>query len=116
MGTAFILYRHSLFARGLEKLLEQQEGLMVAGVQVAGDEALAHIRRLKPDVVIVETEGEESEPEKLLSQFLREQVSAKMVCLNLQDNTAILYAGSRYTANSVEDLIRCISTSLIKEP
>jgi hypothetical protein len=116
MWTAFILYRHSLFARGLERLLEQQEGVIVTGVQAMGHEAFAHIRRLKPDVIIVETERGESEPETLLSQFLREQASAKMVCLNLQDNTAILYAGCRCMANSVEDLLRCVLTSLMREP
>ena len=56
MWTAFILYSHSLFARGLETLLQGQNGVTVTGVELQGDEAFAHIKILKPDVIIVEGE------------------------------------------------------------
>jgi DNA-binding NarL/FixJ family response regulator len=115
MWTAFILYSHSLFARGLETLLQGQNGVIVTGVEQKGDEAFAHIRVLKPDVIIVEAEPTGFEPEKLLSRFLREQPRARMVRLNLEDNTAILYSGSRCTANSVEDLIQCVLSSLMTQ-
>ncbi|MGE5303418.1 MAG: hypothetical protein ACM3TN_08830, partial [Alphaproteobacteria bacterium] len=92
MWTAFILYNHSLFAHGLEKLLQRQDGVTVTGVEKTGREALDHIKRLNPDVIIVEAEQMGSEPEKLLSRFLREQHQARMVRLNLQDNTAFLYS------------------------
>ena len=115
MWTAFILYNHSLFAHGLEKLLQRQDGVTVAGVEKTGREALAHIKQLNPDVIIVEAERGKAEPEKILVRFLREQPKARMVHLNLEDNTAFLYSGSRCTANSVEDLIQSVLSSLMTE-
>ena len=115
MWTAFILYTHSLFARGLETLLQGQQGVVVTGVALKGDEAFARIKALKPDVIIVEAEPTGFEPEQMLSTFLREQPRARMVRLNLQDNTAIVYSGSRCTATSVEDLMQCLGTLLAHE-
>ena len=115
MWTAFILYNHSLFAHGLEKLLQRQDGVTVAGVEKTRREALAHIKQLNPDVIIVEAERGKAEPEKILVRFLREQPKARMVRLSLEDNTAVLYSGSRCTANSVEDLIQSVLSSLMIE-
>lgn len=115
MWTAFILYNHSLFAHGLEKLLQQQEGVTVAGVEKMGREALAHIKQLNPDVIIAEADQGKAEPEKILARFLREQPKARMVRLNLENNTAVLYSGSRCTAKSVEDLIQSVLSSLMME-
>jgi len=115
MWTAFILYHHSLFARGLEKLLQAQDGVVVTGVEKTSDKAFGRIKELKPDVIIIEADQRESEPEELFSRFLREQPNAKMVRLSLEDNTAILYSGRRCTANSVEDLMQCVVTSLVTE-
>jgi DNA-binding NarL/FixJ family response regulator len=115
MWTAFILYHHSLFARGLEKLLQAQQGVVVTGVEKTSDQAFARLTELRPDVIIIEAEQRESEPEKLFSRFLREQPNARMIRLSLEDNTAILYSGRRCTANSVEDLMQSVVTSLLTE-
>lgn len=115
MCTAFILYSHSLFAHGLEKLLQGEDGVTVAGVEKKGRAAFAQIKQLKPDVVIVEAEQGKPEPEKLLSRFLREQPQTRMIRLNLEDNTAFLYSGSRCTANSIEDLIQSVLKSVMTE-
>ncbi len=115
MWTAFILYSHSLFAHGLEKLLQGHGGVTVTGVEKTGREALAHIKRLNPDVIIVEGEQGKPEPEKLLSRVLREQPQTKMIRLNVENNTAFLYSGSRCTANSIEELMQSVVKSLMAE-
>ncbi len=115
MWTAFILYRNSLFARGLEKLLQAQQDLTVMGVEKKSDKAFARIKELRPDVVIIEAEERESKPEELFSDFLREQAAAKMIRLNLHDNTAILYSGRRCAANSMEDLMKSFLSFLVNE-
>ena len=112
MLTAFILYKYSLFARGLERLLEQVGGVQVMGVAVGDGKAFAQIKALKPDVVIVEAGRGESEPEMLLSRLLLERCQARVVRLNLEDNTCISYSGYRCTANSVEDLVKCVVSSM----
>ncbi len=115
MWTAFILYRNSLFARGLEKLLQTQRGVVVTGVEKTSDKAFARIKDVKPDVVIIEAEEGESEPDALFCRFLREQSAAKMIRLNLRDNTAILYSGRRCTADSIENLMQSFFRFLMAE-
>jgi DNA-binding NarL/FixJ family response regulator len=111
MCTVFILYNHSLFARGLETLLQENSRMKVLGIEANGKEAFARIGALKPDVVIVEAEQGESGPEILLSRFLHEQLKARMVRLSLKDNTAIVYCGRRCEANTEEDLVKAVLSS-----
>ncbi len=106
--TVFILYDYPLFARGLERLLEQEGGVKVAGIAARSEEGLVQIRALKPDVIIVEAQEGMPEPCWLLTRLLREQPRARVVRLSLEDNTAALYTGRRWTANRVEDLIKGI--------
>ena len=115
MCTLFILYDHYLFARGLEELLQQEEGVKVVGVEARGEKAFFAIRALNPDVIIVEAREDESEPEMLLARSLHDHLQAKVVRLSMEDNSCILYSGARCTANSVEDLIKCVVTSIVPE-
>ncbi|MBI2998785.1 MAG: hypothetical protein HYY46_10125 [Deltaproteobacteria bacterium] len=82
------------------------------GVAVGDEEAFAQIKALKPNVVIVEAGRSEPEPEMLLSRLLLEQCQARVVRLNLEDNTCFSYSGYRCTANSVEDLVKCVVSSM----
>jgi DNA-binding NarL/FixJ family response regulator len=116
MLTAFILYDHSLFARGLERLLEQVGGVQVTGLAGRGEEAFAQVKALKPDVVVVEAGRGESEPEMLLSRLLVERCRAMVVRLNLEDNNCVCYSGCRCTVNSVEDLVKCVVSTMTPQP
>lgn len=106
--TIFILCSNPLFARGLERLLEQQGGVKVTGVAAKTEEGLERIRALKPDVILVEAEKGMPEPSWLVTRLLQEQPEARVVRVSLEDNTASLYTGRRWVANRVEDLIRGI--------
>lgn len=108
MRTVFILYHYPLFARGLQELLQQENEVKVIGVEARGAKALSHIRALKPDVVIVEAEEEELQPEMLLSCFLQEQMEARMVLLSLKNNIAIFHSIRRWRADTGEDLVKGI--------
>ncbi len=111
MQTVFILYDHSLFARGLEKLLREGGEVKVMGVEALGEQAFSHIRELKPDVIIMEADEGESEPEMLLFRFLKDRPEARLIRLNPENNSCILYSGWRRTANTVEDLLKCVLVS-----
>ncbi len=110
MMTAFIVYNHLLFARGLEKLLQGKDEVRVLGVEARGKEVFSHIRVLNPDVVIVEADKKSSEPEIPFSSFFRDQCRARVIQLNLEDNTCISDSGCRCTLYAVEDLIKCLSS------
>ncbi len=110
MTTAFIIYNHLLFARGLEELLQGKDEVRLLGVEARGKEAFARIRVLNPDVVIVEADKQESEPEIPFSRFLHDQCRTRVIQLNLEDNTCISDSGCRCTLYAVEDLVRCLSS------
>lgn len=107
MGGAYILYRHALFARGLERLLRQQ-GVKVVGVSVKTRGALARIRKTEPDVVIIEAEKDKSDAEMLLFGLLREATEARLVRVSLEDNSVSCYLARRCTVSCVEDLADCV--------
>lgn len=87
----------------------------VVGTEARGEKAFAHIRDLEPDVVIVEAGHDESEPQMLLSRLLKEHCQARVVQLNLEDNACVSYSVCRCTTNSVEDLVKCIVSSMVIE-
>jgi DNA-binding NarL/FixJ family response regulator len=111
--TVFILYDCPLFARGLERLLQGEPGLRVEGIAPKSEEAFLHIRTVKPDVILVEAGEELPEPCWLVSRLLQEQPEARVVRLSLKENTATLYAGRRWVANRVEDLIKGILDPMV---
>jgi len=104
----FILSGTFLFARGLEHLLKEDAEVEVVGVGMGGRRALAEIRVLKPDVIIVEAGKGMPEPCWLVSRLLREQPQARVVRVSLEDNTATLYTGRRFVMAGPQDLVRIL--------
>jgi DNA-binding NarL/FixJ family response regulator len=111
MWNAFILYENALFARGLERLL-RQEGIKVVGIAMQEKQALDRIRKVNPDVVIAEVESKKPESGLLVGQLLRELPRAAVVRVSLEDNSATLYTGHRWTANTADDLVKGILNSV----
>jgi DNA-binding NarL/FixJ family response regulator len=111
MWNAFILYENALFARGLERLL-QQEGVEVVGIAMQEKQALDRIRKAAPDVIIAEVESKRPESEFLLGRLLRELPRAAVVRVSLDDNNATLYTGHRWKADTAHDLVKEILTSV----
>lgn len=116
MWTAFILYIHPLFARGLESLLTATNGVMVTGLEPTGEKAFARVEGLRPDVIIIESDPRVPQPENFLSAWMKKHPETVIVRLNLQDNTAILNSDHRCTADSVEDLLACVLPFLTVRP
>jgi two-component system invasion response regulator UvrY len=54
MVTILIADDHTLFREGLKRILEQSDGLRVAGEAATGEEAVELARRLRPDVVLLD--------------------------------------------------------------
>jgi chemotaxis response regulator CheB len=112
MWTAFILYTHPLFARGLESLLTPADGVVVTGLEPIGEKAFALVEPLRPDVIFIESDRGVPQPENFLSVWMKKHPETVIVSLNLQDTTAIIYYGRRCTADSAEDLLECVLGSL----
>ena len=105
MWTVFILYDHSLFARGIESLLNEKEGVKVVGLTEKGEEAFAKLSTLNPDVIIVENGIEEIKNGTLFLQYLQKKSPARFVRVNMDESAATLYTSCRWKVTGVEDLV-----------
>lgn len=111
MRSVFILYENALFARGLEMLL-RDEGVKVVGCAMQDKQALERIRKAAPDFIIAEVERTRPESGFFLGRLLRDLPRAAVVRVSLDDNSATLYTGRRWTANTAHDLVKEILTSV----
>jgi DNA-binding NarL/FixJ family response regulator len=111
MRSVFILYENALFASGLERLL-REEGVKVVGSAMQDKQALDRIRKVEPDVIIAEVESNKPESGFLLGRLLRGLPRAAVVRVSLDDNSATLYTGHRWKANTPEVLVKEILNSI----
>jgi AmiR/NasT family two-component response regulator len=114
MWTAFILYEHFLFARGLQELL-RKEGVEVIGVSAKTRAALEQIKNVRPDLIVTEVEKGKSEAEKLLFRLVRKIDQARVIRVSLEDNSVACYVGRRCLGNTVEELVKCAVKSMTAE-
>jgi chemotaxis response regulator CheB len=104
----FVLSSQSLFSQGVEILLRQDQGMELVGEETDVDRAIARIKALCPDVIVVEQEPLASDPALVVMRILDELPSAKIVGLNLSDNTIRVYRGEQRIARSISDLLQVI--------
>ncbi len=104
-----MLCRHVLFARGLSTLLRGREEIEVVGIESEELSGLESIKKLKPDVVVVER-GEEGVPiDNVLSHVVRESPGSTVVGLSLGENEIDVYHGHQRQVRRAEDLLDLIS-------
>lgn len=111
MHSAFILYENVLFARGLERLLQEKGVSVVATAMQDKKHTLERIKKAAPDFIIAEFERNAPKTGLLVDRLLRELPSATVVRVSLDDNSATLYSGHRWTANTADDLVAEILSS-----
>jgi DNA-binding NarL/FixJ family response regulator len=111
MMRVLIVSSSPLFSQGVESLLRQESSLEVMGREVDVDKAMERIRELKPDVVIVDSGDPACGPTPAVMRILREGVGAKVIGLNLQNNTICIYRGEQRVVKEVKDLVEAIEPS-----
>ncbi|NIN69298.1 MAG: hypothetical protein GTO63_32370 [Anaerolineae bacterium] len=104
-----VLCRHVLFARGLSTLLRGREEIEIVGIESEEQSGLESIKKLKPDVVVMER-GEEGVPiDNVLSHVVRESPGSTVVGLSLGENEIDIYYGHQRQVRKAEDLLEVIS-------
>ena len=105
-SRVFILANQPLFAQGVQSLLSGQPGIEVIGVETIGPDIFARVHVAAPDVVIIETRGEEQS--RLVAQVLESIPGAKVIGLTLEDNRIRTYYRQMKQGRRVEDLLEAI--------
>jgi DNA-binding NarL/FixJ family response regulator len=97
-----IVYEHSLFAHGIKKLLEGEKALQTVGLIERSLLSLRELKRLKPDVVVVEDNG---------GMAILESLEGVMgVAVSLRGDEATIFAGFPIRVSGPEELVRAIRT------
>jgi DNA-binding NarL/FixJ family response regulator len=104
----FILSGHPMFSQGLERLLCQESGLHILGLEANMDLAMVRIKDLKPDVVIVDWDGPASGLTPTAARILNERLGIRVIGISLEDNTLIIYEGEQRLVQGVADLLEAI--------
>jgi hypothetical protein len=105
-SRVFILASQPLFAQGVESLLSGQPGIDVIGVATVGPDVFAQVRAADPNVVIIETTGQQQS--RLVAQVLESVPGAKVVGLTLEDNRIHTYYQHMKHGRRVEDLLEAV--------
>lgn len=103
-----IVYEHSLFAHGIKRMLEQQKALRMIGMLERPAASARDLRRLKPDVVVVE--GDEG---MALLECL-EGLTA--VAISLRGDEATIFTGLAIRVSGPEQLAEAIRSVARRRP
>jgi DNA-binding NarL/FixJ family response regulator len=111
MKRVFIFANQTMFAQGVDSLLGYESDLEVVGWETDPDQAIRHIREIQPDVVILARQDVShfASLDAIAMRFLREGLGAKIIGLNLQDNTICIYHWEQRVIREVEDLLAAIA-------
>lgn len=98
---------HPLFAEGLRSLLHrrQQMDAVVVGMVSTIDEAVAALKSLNPDIVIVDYDDNRVNRDEFLARFVEGQGRLRVVLLSLKEggSEAIVYDRRTMAASQIED-------------
>ncbi len=101
---------HPLFAEGVFSLINGQAGLAVVGVTPPGEQALADIQTLKPDVVVVDTDTRNYSVS--LPELLHHSPGIKFIGLSLDNNDIRVYYQRIKKSTGVDVLVEAIREPL----
>lgn len=87
----YMLSNHPLFCEGVATLLRQESAMEFVGRESDAERAVEQIRDLRPDVVIIDTSNTFAKPCSIVAKIFDEKLGARIVGLNLNDNTMCIY-------------------------
>jgi DNA-binding NarL/FixJ family response regulator len=95
----FLVEDHPIFRNGLIALLKSEPGLFVCGEASSATQALAALRRIKPDLLIVDIALEGTNGIELIKQVRAEHESLRILVLSMHDESIYAMRALRAGAN-----------------
>jgi DNA-binding NarL/FixJ family response regulator len=103
-----IVENHLLLGAGIQDLLNGQTGLELIGVSPSHQEELVReIRRVRPDVVVIDEDSQLTDPTDLLAS-LKNHLTLRVVVLNTSDDVVRIYDSQEVSVTQTSQLINII--------
>lgn len=113
MKRIFMVFEHEPFGDAVEGLLRQRSDLEIVGRGCDPEEAIARIRELRPDVIILDNDDPAGQLSSLVARILGDRMGVRVIGLNLQDNannTICTYHGEQRIVHEAQDLVEIIES------
>lgn len=110
MTRLMLVSKNLLFSEGLQSLLSCQARIEIVGQEADATRAIARVKVLLPDVVIVDSEFAGDDRAALSLGILREEKRIKVIELSLSDNAIYIYRKEQRLARRLDDLLKAIES------
>jgi DNA-binding NarL/FixJ family response regulator len=110
MTRLMLVSKNLLFSEGLQSLLSCQARIEIVGQEADATRAIARVKVLLPDVVIVDSEFAGHDRAALSLGILREEKRIKVIELSLSDNAICIYRKEQRLARRLDDLLKAIES------
>lgn len=107
MGV-FVISNQSLFRSGLDSILRQETRYEILGQAEDVEQASEQIKKLQPDVIIIDDTFPTKETSSQAMQLLQLMPGAKVIGLNLRDNQLYIYRSAQVLVKTVKDLLEAM--------
>ncbi len=102
-----LLSNSSLLAAGVEKLLQDVEGLELSIVAMGDPEAMAKVSEFAPKAIVLDS-GDPSMGEGVITRILHEHPMATVVALDLSQSSIDVYGVKRVPQASLAGLLEAL--------
>jgi chemotaxis response regulator CheB len=108
----YIISAHLMFSYGLKSLLGNEASLEVIGQETNIERGVKKIKEVRPDVVILDTEGLPYTSLQELMRILKAIPDVRVITLNLHNNNIYTHRARRQVVKGIEDLIGTIKEDI----
>ncbi len=103
-----VVYVHPLFGEGIARLLQADHQLQVTCIRAGPVDASEQLKRLRPDVIVMEVDEESF----VLRNLVRDLPPALFIGLHFEDNLMDIYRSRQVVAACPETLVEVIHHGL----
>ncbi len=109
MVRVYMLAHLSLFSQGVETLLCREGGVEIVGRETELDAALAQIKELGPDVVLLTTTLQAGDLAATAARILTAHKNTLVIAMSPEDNSVSVFREEQRAVHKIQDLMRAIT-------
>jgi len=115
MTGIYIISKHPMFGEGIEEMLRRRGGVEILGFERDITKAIDQIIELKPEIVVYDCNADQDEINAAIMQILKKGVEVKIIGLDIQSNTFLVYKREQHEVQQLEDLFQEIEPRRLYE-